>query len=135
MKLGQVLGYVDVGLPSGLRAALSALHTQAPPLPIEQIRAAIVGELGAAGEELARALDETPLATGSLGQVHRSTLPDGTPVAIKVRHPNIAKIVTRDFAPAMLPARLGGWIYPRGRALVQDLRARILEECDYALEA
>jgi predicted unusual protein kinase regulating ubiquinone biosynthesis (AarF/ABC1/UbiB family)/ribosomal protein L7/L12 len=135
MKLGQLFGYIDVGLPPRLRSALSALHTHAQPLPFAAIRATVVAELGAAGQELVRTLEPAPLCSGSLGQVHRATLPDGTRVAVKVLHPEIAKIVTRDFAPAMLGGRLGGWVYRRGRGLVRDLRARVLEECDYTLEA
>src|SRR5689334_20566804 len=37
MKMGQLFGYIDVGLPANLRAALSALHDGAQPLPLDRI--------------------------------------------------------------------------------------------------
>jgi predicted unusual protein kinase regulating ubiquinone biosynthesis (AarF/ABC1/UbiB family)/ribosomal protein L7/L12 len=141
MKVGQVLGYIDLGLPENWRAALSVLQTQAPPLPPAQsqarVRALLAADLGAAGQALARNLDPEPLATASVGQVQRSRLPDGTPVVVKVVHPNLAKIIAREFVPAAVASRVATWIYPRGRlyATVSAVRARVLEECDYALEA
>jgi predicted unusual protein kinase regulating ubiquinone biosynthesis (AarF/ABC1/UbiB family) len=137
MKWGQLLGYLDLGLPDNLRAALSALHTQAQPLALDRIVAVLEADLGAAGRELARAMSPRPLSTASLGQVHLSTLPDGTPVAVKVLHPGIAETIKRDFLPAAVSSRVTSWIYPRAGLypLVTELRARLIEECNYALEA
>ena len=53
-------------------------------------------ELGAPPEELYGSFDPKPLAAASLGQVHRATLLDGRPVAVKVQRPNIESRVKAD---------------------------------------
>jgi predicted unusual protein kinase regulating ubiquinone biosynthesis (AarF/ABC1/UbiB family)/ribosomal protein L7/L12 len=137
MKVGQVLGYVDLGVPESLRAALSALHTCAQPLPIDRVRAVLEADLGDAGRALARTLSPEPLAVVSVGQVHRAVLPDGTHVAVKVQHPGLAETIVRDFAPATVTSRMTSFVYRRRRldTFVADVRTRLVEECDYALEA
>jgi predicted unusual protein kinase regulating ubiquinone biosynthesis (AarF/ABC1/UbiB family) len=137
MKVGQLLGYADVGLPRTLMTALSTLHSQAQALPFERVRAVLESELGADGLLLARGMHPEALAAGSLGQVHRSTLPDGTVVAVKVLYPGIADTVARDLAPATLGSRLAKWIRPRSplATWVGEVRRHVLDECDYALAA
>ena len=135
MKMGQVLGYVDVGLPHDLRAALSALHTQSQPLSFERLRAVVEADLGARGRLLTAAMHASPLAAASLGQVHRSTLPDGTRVVVKILYPGVAGTIERDFRGAAFGSRFASWLYPSARSFVREVRERVLEECDYALEA
>lgn len=131
MKMGQMLGYVDVGLPDALRSALSALHTNAQSLGVDRIRSVLDEDLGDPGCRVADAMAPEPLSSASVGQVHQSTLPDGTAVAVKVVHPGLPTIIERDFAPAMFASR----IWPASHAMLADVRQRLLEECDYSLEA
>src|SRR5579859_2703033 len=63
-KIGQVLGYFDVGQSGNLRAALSTLLTNAQALPAAPIRAVLEADLGEPGRELARAMSPTPLSAG-----------------------------------------------------------------------
>jgi predicted unusual protein kinase regulating ubiquinone biosynthesis (AarF/ABC1/UbiB family) len=86
MKMGQMLGYVDIGLPDTLRSAFSALHTSAQPLDAARIHRALDEDLGDPGRDLACAMRTEALSAASVGQVHRSSLPDGTAVAVKVLH-------------------------------------------------
>lgn len=130
-KMGQLLGYVDIGLPDTLRTALSALHTSAQPLEARRIREVLEEELGDRGRELASAMDPDALSAGSIGQVHRSSLSDGTPVAVKVLYPGLSTIIERDFGPAMFASRVSSSVH----AVIGQVRTRLLEECDYALEA
>ena len=131
MKVGQMLGYVDIGLPAALRSALSALHTSAQPLDAGWIQRVLDEDLGDPGRALARAMEPRALSAASVGQVHRSTLPDGTPVVVKVLLPGLATIIERDLGPAMFASRLS----PPLHAVLGQIRERLLEECDYALEA
>jgi predicted unusual protein kinase regulating ubiquinone biosynthesis (AarF/ABC1/UbiB family) len=131
MKMGQVLGYVDVGLPAALRSALSALHTGAQPLATAWIHEVLDEDLGDPGRALAREMHAEALSAGSIGQVHRSRLPDGTPVVVKVLHPGLPAIIDRDFGVTMFASRISAPVH----ALVGHVRDRLLEECDYALEA
>lgn len=130
-KMGQVLGYVDIGLPDTLRSALSALHTNSQPVPADRIRAVLDADLGDPGRALGSAMEPRALSSASIGQVHRSKLPDGTDVVVKVRHPGLSKIIERDFAPALFASRVSDSVH----GLIGNVRDRLLEECDYALEA
>jgi predicted unusual protein kinase regulating ubiquinone biosynthesis (AarF/ABC1/UbiB family) len=131
MKLGQMLGYVEVGLPEGLRSALAALHTHAQPIGAAHIHHVLDEDLGDPGRDLARAMHPNALSAASIGQVHRSALPDGTPVAVKVLHPSVVTVIERDLWPAMMASKLSGALH----TVVSDVRERLLEECDYTLEA
>jgi predicted unusual protein kinase regulating ubiquinone biosynthesis (AarF/ABC1/UbiB family) len=131
MKVGQALGYMDAGLPDALRSALSVLQTSAQPLDADRIRRVLDEELGDPGRHLARAMQSAAISSASVGQVHRSTLPDGTPVAVKIVHPDLAKIIARDLGPTLLLSRLS----PPIHAMLEHVRQRLVEECDYSLEA
>jgi ribosomal protein L7/L12 len=137
MKMGQLAGYLALGLPGPLGAALSALHVHAQPLAFDHVRRVVEAELGPAGTALARTLDPLPLSAASVGQVHRGALPDGTAVAVKVLHPGLDAIIARELAPAVLASRLASRLYPRAqlRRVVDEVRARLIAECDYVLEA
>jgi predicted unusual protein kinase regulating ubiquinone biosynthesis (AarF/ABC1/UbiB family)/ribosomal protein L7/L12 len=131
MKVGQMLGYVDVGLPDALRSALSALHTSAQPLDAAWIHRILDEDLGDPGRALGRAMDPRALSAASVGQVHRATLPDGTNVVVKALLPGLATIIERDFGPLMFASRISAPLH----AVLGEIRARLLEECNYALEA
>jgi ribosomal protein L7/L12 len=137
MKIGQLLGYIDVGIPESMRIALSVLQTHAQPMPFERVREIVAGELGSAGQELVRGMRKEPIAAASIGQVHACSLGDGTKVVVKVVYPGIEDAISQDFGPATLSGRLAVWVYPKTSldTFVRDVRARVLEECDYALEA
>ncbi len=137
MKLGQLAGYMDSRIPDELRPAFSALESHAPALPFGRIRAVVERELGPRSSLLLASMDPRPFAVASIGQVHRAKL-DGKPVAVKVRYPGIDDAIRFDFRPAALGAQaMNGFRRRglRGDALLQDVQARILEECDYERES
>ena len=51
-------------------------------------------------------MDEVPLATASIGQVHRARLHDGQEVVIKVQRPGVAGVIKTDTEIMMGLARL-----------------------------
>jgi predicted unusual protein kinase regulating ubiquinone biosynthesis (AarF/ABC1/UbiB family) len=76
---------------------LSPLQDSVPPLPFEDIEAVIKREYGDYTEYFA-SIDTTPLASASLGQVHRATLHDGREAVLKILKPGIEKTIDTDFA-------------------------------------
>ena len=60
------------------------------PLSLDEVATILEADFGAAARELLHTLRSTPFAVGAVAQVHRATLSDGTPVAIKVRRPEAA---------------------------------------------
>ena len=137
MKMGQHLSYVDSSISHEVRAALSALQTHSQATPIEHVIATIREELGAAAAVLIDSLEAQPIASASIGQVHRACLPDGTQVAVKVQHPGIVDAIKSDFGPASVAGRLATWLYPAKQieGFVREARAQVLDECDYRAEA
>lgn len=141
-KLGQLLGYVDGLAPPGAGAgweqALATLYATNPTSAPAQIRASVETALGAPLDRLYAAWEDTPVASGSLGQVHRARLPDGRAVAVKVQHPGVALALRADLDNLALLGRAAGLLAGGAvntRAPLEELRARLLEELDYRAEA
>jgi ribosomal protein L7/L12 len=137
MKLGQHLSYFDATLPEDVRAALAALQTHSPPMALPRVTKILRSELGDAGSPIIDSLEPTPLASASIGQVHRARLSDGTRVAVKVQYPGIATAIKADFAPASLAGSLAAWRSPSSqiKGLLREAKACALAECDYRAEA
>ncbi len=137
MKIGQMLGYIDPSLPAELRELLSLLQTQAPASPWEVVEATVREDFGARADELLAGLDRAPVAVASIGQVHHGVLADGREVAVKIRHPGIERALRADFGNAAIGAVFAR-VFPGGssvRGMIEEARAAMLEECDFAREA
>jgi predicted unusual protein kinase regulating ubiquinone biosynthesis (AarF/ABC1/UbiB family) len=139
MKMGQIMSYLELDLPEETRRFLALLQRQAPATPFARVEEVLRQELGARADALLAGLDRTPVSIASIGQVYRARLPEGTAVAVKVRHPDIDAAIRSDFRAAALGTGVAGAILPgmgaTARDMVAELEARLLEECDYRLEA
>lgn len=137
MKIGQLLSYVDSSLAEDTRAELSALQTHSQPMPTASVLRILREELGAAAAPILQSLEPVPIASASIGQVHRARLPDGTAVAVKIQYPGMVRAIENDFGPAKLAGGMVTLLYPALGAdrFVREARDRILEECDYRAEA
>jgi len=96
IKLGQILSSRPDLVGPELTAELSLLQSQTDPDSYETVAARIEADLGSPPEQLFASFETEATASGSIGQVHRATLPDGTPVVVKVRHAGIENRITRD---------------------------------------
>ena len=96
IKFGQVMSTRPDLVPPGMLIELQKLQESVPPFPSEEAVAQLETELGQPVEKLFATFDRSPLAAGSLGQVHRATHFDGTPLAIKIRRPTAVRDVERD---------------------------------------
>lgn len=138
MKMGQIMSYVDDSLPEEMRSLMALLQTQSQPTQFEQIRKVVEEDLGFAAGQLLEQMDPKPWSVASIGQVHRSVLPDGRPVAVKVLHPGMREALESDFKMAKLGPMFAKVMVPGGAAsvsnMVAEARERMLEECDYAFE-
>ncbi len=110
-----------------------------PAVPFRQVRSSIEAELGRSLEDAFVTFQEAPLAAASIAIVHVATLPDGTPVAVKVLRPGIERTVATDLA---MLERLARFLAARGVdqaynlvGLVVGLRMQIAEELDLRNEA
>jgi predicted unusual protein kinase regulating ubiquinone biosynthesis (AarF/ABC1/UbiB family) len=137
MKLGQMASYLDQGLPEPAREALAQLQQNAPPMSAELASGVIRDELGAAPDEVFAEWDPDPIASASIGQVHRAITRDGRAVAVKVQYPGIDQAIRADLDNVDFLFNLMGMLFPGmdPGPIVAELRERLLEEIDYGLEA
>lgn len=101
VKLGQVLSTRADIVPEEYAQALKSLQDRADPVPFEQVRKVVEGELGGALEERFVSFSPEPLATASIAQVHRATVrEDGDVVEVvcKVQRPGIRQTMTSDLS-------------------------------------
>ena len=137
MKLGQMASYLDQGLPEPVRDALAQLQSDAPPMAGELARATAEESLGCTIEEVFAEWDDEPMASASIGQVHRAVTTDGRAVAVKVQYPGVGEAIRADLDNAGLIFGAVGMLFPGldPGPFVAELRARLVEELDYRLEA
>jgi predicted unusual protein kinase regulating ubiquinone biosynthesis (AarF/ABC1/UbiB family) len=136
MKIGQILSYVDDSLPPEGRRLLALLQSRSQPISFTEVASTVREDLGARAEILLAALDPAPVSTASIGQVHRARLPDGTEVAVKVRHPGMEAAIRADFRGAEMGKTLARLLGPGldFEQVVAEAKAAFLEECDYVTE-
>jgi ubiquinone biosynthesis protein len=85
-------------LPADVIRELCKLQENVPPFPSELARHTLWAEFGKPVEQLFAEFDPDPIAAGSLAQVHRAVHHDGTPLAVKIRRPNVLREVERDLS-------------------------------------
>ena len=141
-KVGQMASYVDGVVPEPHREAyerlLSQLQKSTTASPFPQVQAVIEQELGQPLSALFAEFEPVPMASASIGQVHRALLTDGREVAVKVQHPGIEAAVEQDLANAGAMASLVSTLGPRAlnvRGVHDEVAERFREELDYRLEA
>jgi predicted unusual protein kinase regulating ubiquinone biosynthesis (AarF/ABC1/UbiB family) len=137
MKLGQMASYLDTGLPDHVRQALHGLQQDAPPMSAELAAAVVEQELGAGPDVAFLEWDPVPIAAASIGQVHRAITRDGRAVAVKVQYPGVDEAIRADLENAGLVFGAMGLALSgfEPGPLVDEIRARVAEELDYANEA
>jgi predicted unusual protein kinase regulating ubiquinone biosynthesis (AarF/ABC1/UbiB family) len=140
IKVGQFLSArVDV-LPEYITHELAELQDEVPPEPSPQILATVEADFSQG--EVARFtwFDPQPLASASLGQVHRARLPSGEQVVVKVQRAGIEQILAVDLrALGRVVTWLGRVEGIRRRvnlaALLGEFNKTLWAELDYVAEA
>ena len=135
IKIGQFLSSrVDL-LPEEYTNELSKLQDQVPPAPIAEIMKRIIEEIGPP-EEVFSSFDETPIASASLGQVHRACLKDGDCIVIKVQYPGIEEVIAADIRTLKFIIRILRVLYRQFNldVIYSEFARIIFEELDYIQE-
>ncbi|WP_404370100.1 ABC1 kinase family protein [Sphingomonas sp. MMS24-J45] len=139
VKLGQILATRSDLLPPDWIAELELLHSRAPTLPFELLRAEVEAALGEPPETAFAAFDPEPLAAASIAQVHRATLHDATAVVLKIRRPGIRPQMEADLRLIAHLAHLAEANSAELRRfrpveMVRQLAEAVLEELDFTGE-
>ncbi|BBD73887.1 glycosyl transferase family 1 [Sulfodiicoccus acidiphilus] len=135
IKLGQLLSVRADVMPEPYLKELQRLQDEVTPEPFERVKGAIINDVPDLDS-----VEEVPIASASLGQVHVGRLRDGREVAIKVLRPDVRKLVEQDIAivRALLPYLrfvFDTSLVESVKVIVDDFSKRIFEEMDYVKEA
>jgi predicted unusual protein kinase regulating ubiquinone biosynthesis (AarF/ABC1/UbiB family) len=120
--------------------ALSRLQDRVEPFPSAIAEQIVQDELGVRMSKLFAHFDPEPIAAASLGQVHRATLRDGRPVAIKVQRPDIRERIMADLEALNEIAVFIDEHTEIGRrygmaGMLNEFRQSLMRELDYLREA
>ncbi len=141
MKLGQLASFYEFSAPgeymSTYRDALTMLQNSAPSMDPEASKLVIKEEFGKSAEEVFATFQDEPVASASIGQVHRATLPSGEEVAVKVQYPGVDDAVRSDLKNVSAMTKLAVAIAPNldPKEIAAEVKDRVLEELDYRREA
>lgn len=141
MKVGQALSVMEAAIPAQFgepyREALTKLQKDAPPLAADKVHRVLDAQLGTKWRERFISFDDTPIASASIGQVHRAVWSDGRDVAVKIQYPGADEALRADLKTIR---RLTGVIKQLApgadvKGIVDELIERTEMELDYRLEA
>ena len=140
IKLGQVLSTRADLLAAPYVVALERLQDAVEPFPFEEVEATVTTELGAKLSKIFAEFEEVPIATASLGQVHRAVLRSGREVAVKVQRPHVREQILQDLEALDELARVLDRFTNITKSVdlprvLEEFRRTLLSELDYMQEA
>jgi len=141
MKFGQALSIFEAALPEDLavhyRAMLTKLQDSAPPMPTTSVHGVLRADLGTRWRSKFTSFDDHPVASASIGQVHRAVWKDGRDVAVKIQYPGAGAALMSDIRQISRVAKVAASWVPGIELgpILDELRDRMAEELDYRLEA
>ena len=140
VKVGQFLSTRADLLPAVYIEALARLQDSVEGVPFEEIERIVGEDLGARMSKAFTTFEDVPIASASLGQVHRAELRDGRTVAVKVQRPNIREKIREDLeALGEVATFLDGHTELGKRqsfaAMLEEFRRSLMRELDYRQEA
>ncbi|HZQ83165.1 MAG TPA: AarF/UbiB family protein [Gaiellaceae bacterium] len=137
VKLGQLLSSRPDLLPDEYIRELEKLVDDVPPVPFGPLRDVIAEDIGL---DHFSSIDETPLATASIAQIHPALTKTGRDVVIKVRRPGIVEQVNLDLELLRRTARIAERRSTTAQllqleALTEELELHLRAELDFREEA
>jgi predicted unusual protein kinase regulating ubiquinone biosynthesis (AarF/ABC1/UbiB family) len=138
MKIGQLLS-MDAGelLPAEWEPILSRLRQEADPMPKAQLIKTLETSWSKDWHQKFSYFSFAPIASASIGQVHRATLKDGRQLAIKVQYPGVRESIDSDIDNVMSLLKLSG-VLPKNidfTSLLADAKIQLKNEANYLQEA
>src|SRR6202163_1532117 len=141
MKVGQALSVMEAAIPDEFgkpyREALTKLQKDAPPLPAAKVHRVLDQQLGTKWRERVSSFDDTPVASASIGQVHKAVWHDGRQVAVKIQYPGADEALRADLKTMQRMIGVLRQLSPGADVdgVVDELIERTEMELDYRLEA
>src|SRR5215470_12681218 len=141
MKVGQALSVMEAAIPEEFgepyREALTKLQKDAPPLPADKVHRVLDAQLGTKWRDRFSTFDDTPVASASIGQVHKAVWSDGREVAVKIQYPGADEALRADLKTMQRMVSMLKQLSPGAdvQGVVDELIERTEMELDYRLEA
>jgi predicted unusual protein kinase regulating ubiquinone biosynthesis (AarF/ABC1/UbiB family) len=141
MKVGQALSVMEAAIPDQFgkpyREALTKLQKDAPPLPAARVHRVLDAQLGTKWRERFASFDDAPVASASIGQVHKAIWSDGREVAVKIQYPGADEALRADLKTMQRLVSVFKQLAPGAdiQGVVDELFERTEMELDYRLEA
>jgi aarF domain-containing kinase len=140
IKLGQFIASSPSLFPSDYVREFENCLDSVESLPFSVIKKTVEKELGHPLTEVYASVDEQPLASASIAQVHAARLLTGEDVVIKVQKPGVQTVLLTDFNFLYVASKIIELFVPATKRavmsdIVADIQATMLEECDFVQEA
>lgn len=141
MKVGQALSVMEAAVPEQFgkpyREALTKLQKDAPPLPAARVHRVLDAQLGTKWRDRFASFDDAPVASASIGQVHKAIWSDGREVAVKIQYPGADEALRADLKTMQRLVSVFKQFAPGAdiQGVVDELFERTEMELDYRLEA
>lgn len=139
VKMGQILSTRPDLVGSTIAQELSLLQDQVAPQPFEDVVKTIENAFSKPINEIFQYFDSNPVAAGSLSQVHKALLMDGTPVAVKVKRLGIDRVIASDIE---LMRTIANWLeghpdiaFLKPSGIVNEFARSIRRELNFLIEA
>ncbi len=141
MKVGQALSVMEAAIPEEFgepyREALTKLQKDAPPLPAAKVHRVLDSQLGTKWRDRFASFGDEPVASASIGQVHKAVWSDGREVAVKIQYPGADEALRADLKTMKRMVSVFRQLSPGAdvQGVVDELIERTEMELDYRLEA
>jgi ubiquinone biosynthesis protein len=141
MKIGQILSLRPDIIPPAYAAELEKLLDRTPPVSFSKIRTTLEEELDAELGDIFSSFEETPVATGSIAQVHRAVLKEeGQTVAVKVLKPRTRQVIETDLSIIRYMVRLALNYIPELKSykpleMIKEFSSILHDEMNFIREA
>lgn len=132
IKVGQMGATRADFVPQQFIDELETLQDKVPAEDFAHVRETVEKSLGRKLEEVFAWIDEQPLGSASIGQVHRARLHDGREVVVKVKYPLVEQVFESDMATIETFCKIA---QPEQLPFLREVRKQFMTEFDYAREA
>lgn len=140
VKLGQLLATRPDLVPEDYVLEFSKLHDRVQPMAFSQVETVLIHELGEDYRSKLVRIDESPLGSASIAQVHAATLWTGEEVVIKVQRPRLLETIGDDLSVLYFLAELLDKYVPETKpfnpvAIVDEYFKTLELETNFVVEA
>ena len=139
IKLGQIMSMHSDILPKRYCEELMRLRSEVAPMPFSEVAEVLQESYGMEWSEIFQSIEENPLGSASIAQVHRAVLKDGSHVVMKVQRKGIYETMARDIALLKKAVRLLPPVSLKGlvdlEMVLDELWSVTREEMNFLTEA